>query len=141
MVGLPAYADQEEEDSEEEEDTDEQPPQATAAAIPPDSKEATEARRIMLMPQSGGLESRCMDAPAARLWYTLERACGVSPCTKLATALSKKSLLRSVETNTQASSLAMKSKQVFLAAWWLWSFPRGRKYETKGLAHLTSQLS
>ena len=28
-------------------------------------------------------------APAARLWYTPERACGVSPCAKLATALSR----------------------------------------------------
>ena len=53
-------------------------------------------------------------APAARLWYTLERACGVSPCTKLAKALSKNSLLRSVERNMQASSLALKSTQVFL---------------------------
>ena len=80
-------------------------------------------------------------APAARLWYTPERACGVSPCTKLATALSKKSLLRSVERNMQASSLALKSKQVFLQLGGYGGFPRGRKYETKGLAHLTSQLS
>ena len=77
-------------------------------------------------------------APAARLWYTLERACGVSPCTKLATALSKKSLLRSVERNMQASSLALKSKQVFLQ---LGGYAVAEKYETKHLAHLTSQLS
>ena len=38
-----------------------------------------------------------------------------------------------------ASQLTSPEKQTsFLAAWWLC---RGRKYETKHLAHLTSQLS
>ena len=141
MVGLPAYADQEEEDSEEEEDTDEQPPQATAAAIPPDSKEATEARRIMLMPQSGGLESRCMDGSSGPSMVHPRKGLWGFPLYKTGYSLKQKVVVEE-RGDKHASQLTSHEKQAsFLAAWWLWSFPRGRKYETKGLAHLTSQLS
>ena len=114
MVGLPAYADQEEEDSEEEEDTDEQPPQATAAAIPPDSKEATEARRIMLMPQSGGLESRCMDGSSGPSMVHPRKGLWGFPLYKTGYSLKQKVVVEQCGENMQASSLALKSKQVFL---------------------------
>ena len=53
----------------------------------------------------------------------------------------KQKVVEEVERNMQASSLALASKQVFLQLGGYGIFPRGRKYETKGLAHLTSQLS
>ena len=91
--------------------------------------------------KDGGLDSRCMDGSSGPSMVHPRKGLWGFPCTKLATALSKKSLLRSVERNMQASSLALKSKQVFLQLGGYGVFPRGRKYETKGLAHLTSQLS
>ena len=53
-------------------------------------------------------------APAARLWYTLKGACGVSPLYETGYKLRQKVVVEECGEKHAASSLALKSKQVFL---------------------------
>jgi len=52
-------------------------------------------------------------APAARLWYTLKGACGVSPLYETGYKLRQKVVVEECG-EKHASQLALKSKQIFL---------------------------
>ena len=93
------------------------------------------------MPQSGGLESRCMDGSSGPSMVHPRKGLWGFPLYKTGYSLKQKVVVEKCGEKHESQLTSPEKQTSFLAAWWLWGFPLGRKYVTKGLAHLTSQLS